>query len=42
VDYGDFDTIDGNDAEDSLRSAEELITAIDAARIKLVEELEKR
>jgi uncharacterized protein (UPF0332 family) len=42
VDYGDFDTIDANDAEDSLRSAEELITAIDAARIKLVEELEKK
>ena len=42
VDYGDFDTIDANDAKDSLSSAEELITAIDAARKKLVEELEKR
>jgi len=42
VDYGDFDTIDANDAEDSLRSAEELITTIDAARMKLVEELEKK
>jgi len=42
VDYGDFDTIDANDAEDSLRTAEELITAIDTARTKLVKELDQK
>jgi hypothetical protein len=40
VDYGDFDTIDGLDAEDSLKSAEQIIKAIENARKNLVSELE--
>jgi uncharacterized protein (UPF0332 family) len=39
VDYGDFDTIDNAEAEDSLKSAEEVIEAIDLARTKLLAEL---
>lgn len=39
VDYGDFDTIDNAEAEDSLKSAEEVIEAIDLARTKLIAEL---
>ena len=32
VDYGDFDTIDTSEAEDSLRTTEELIKVIDKVR----------
>jgi uncharacterized protein (UPF0332 family) len=39
VDYGDFDTIDAADAEDSIRSAELIIEAIDRVRTKLIAEL---
>jgi uncharacterized protein (UPF0332 family) len=39
VDYGDFDTIDAADAEDSLKSTEQIIETIDRVRIKLVSEL---
>jgi hypothetical protein len=39
VDYGDFDTIDVTDAEDSLKSAELIIETIDRVRTKLIAEL---
>ena len=41
VDYGDFDTISSEDAEDSLRGAEEIIETIDRVRINLIKNLEK-
>jgi len=41
VDYGDFDTIDAKDSEDSLRDAEVIIETIDQVRKRLIEELEK-
>ena len=40
VDYGDFDTIGAAEAEDSLRSAEEIIELIDGARGKIVRDLD--
>jgi uncharacterized protein (UPF0332 family) len=40
VDYGDFDTTGPTEAEDSLRSAEEVIEVIDRARKKIITELE--
>lgn len=36
VDYGDFDTIDKAEAEDSIRIAEEMIQVIDRARRTLL------
>ena len=36
VDYGDFDTIDRPDAEDSIRLAERMLSVIDAARQRLL------
>jgi uncharacterized protein (UPF0332 family) len=39
VDYGDFDTIDAADAEDSLKSAGLIIEATDRVRTKLISEL---
>jgi len=39
VDYGDFETIDEKESEDSLNVAEEIIGAIDRARIKLLDEM---
>lgn len=39
VDYGDFDTIDANDSEDSLRDAEAIIETIDKVRKRLINEL---
>jgi uncharacterized protein (UPF0332 family) len=39
VDYGDFDTIDAADAEDSLKSAGLIIEAINRVRTKLISEL---
>ena len=39
VDYGDFDTIDAKDAEDSLKDAEEIILTIDSERKKIMAEL---
>lgn len=39
VDYGDFDTIDAADAEDSLKSAGLIIETIDRIRTKLIAEL---
>jgi uncharacterized protein (UPF0332 family) len=39
VDYGDFDTIDAADAEDSLKSAGLIIETIDRVRTKLISEL---
>jgi len=38
VDYGDFDTTSSADAEESLKSAEEIIEAIDIVRKKLIAE----
>ena len=38
VDYGDFDTTSSADAEESLKSAEEIIGAIDIVRKKLIAE----
>jgi uncharacterized protein (UPF0332 family) len=35
VDYGDFDTIDENDAEDSVKTAGKIIKLIDKARKKM-------
>lgn len=35
VDYGDFETIDKSDAEDSIRITEKIIRSIDNARKKL-------
>jgi hypothetical protein len=40
VDYGDFDTIDAKDSEDSLRDAEVIIETIDKVRKRLMNELE--
>jgi len=40
VDYGDFDTIDAKDSEDSLRDTEAIIDTIDQARKRLIKELE--
>lgn len=39
VDYGDFDTIDSAEAEDSLKSAEQIIQTIDQVRTKLIREI---
>ena len=39
VDYGDFDTIDATETEDSLRGAEKIIKTIDKVRKKLLSEL---
>jgi uncharacterized protein (UPF0332 family) len=39
VDYGDFDTIDERESEDSLNVAEEIIQVIDKARERLLNEL---
>ncbi|MEW6570528.1 MAG: HEPN domain-containing protein [Nitrospirota bacterium] len=39
VDYGDFEIIEAIDAEDSLRSAEQIIEDIERVRTKLVKEL---
>jgi len=39
VDYGDFDTTSSSDAEESLKSAEEIIEAIDVVRKKLIAEM---
>lgn len=39
VDYGDFDTIDAAEAEDSLKSAEQIIGAVDTLKNKLISEL---
>ena len=38
VDYGDFDTIDEKDAEDSLKDAEEIVEIIDEKRARLIDE----
>ena len=35
VDYGDFDTVDKTDAEESMRSSEKIIKLIDKARKKI-------
>lgn len=35
VDYGDFETVDKTDAQDSIRIAEEMIELIDKARKKM-------
>ena len=40
VDYGDFDTTGATEAEDSLRSAEAVIEAIDRARQKIIIDLD--
>jgi uncharacterized protein (UPF0332 family) len=40
VDYGDFDTIDAKDSEDSLRDAETIIETLDQVRKRLINELE--
>ena len=39
VDYGDFDTIDEKESEDSLNVAEEIIVAIERVRIRLLDEM---
>lgn len=39
VDYGDFEIVEAADAEDSLKSAEQIIETIDRVRTKLVSEL---
>jgi len=39
VDYGDFDATSSDDAEDALKNAGELIDAVDAARMKMLEEI---
>jgi uncharacterized protein (UPF0332 family) len=41
VDYGDFDTVDTAEADDSLKSAENIITHVDQLRLKLISELDK-
>ena len=41
VDYGDFDTTGATEAEDSLRSAEAVIEAIDRARQKIIIDLDR-
>ena len=38
VDYGDFDTIEEGDAEDSLKLAREILEKVEAARKKLLSE----
>jgi uncharacterized protein (UPF0332 family) len=40
VDYGDFDTTGIAEAEDSLRSSEEVVQMIDGARRKIIADLE--
>ncbi len=39
VDYGDFETIEIRDAEDSLKLAEEILQNVDAVRTTLISEL---
>lgn len=39
VDYGDFDSITRDEAEDSMARAEETLTAVDALRRRLAAEL---
>jgi len=39
VDYGDFDSIDAKDSEDSLKDAEAIIDTIDKVRKRLIKEL---
>ena len=39
VDYGDFETIEKRDAEDSLKLAGEIIEKVDAVRKKLISEI---
>lgn len=39
VDYGDFETINAADAEDSLRVAQEMIEAIDKVRKEMTKDL---
>lgn len=39
VDYGDFDTIDAKDSEESLRDVEAIIETIDQVRRRLIDEL---
>ncbi len=39
VDYGDFESIDEYDAEDSLKLSESLINQVDTLRKKLIDEL---
>lgn len=41
VDYGDFETTDSADAEDSLKKAEHVIEKINTVRKKLIAELEE-
>lgn len=40
VDYGDFETIEANEAKDSLRLAGEVIRKIDHARIQMIKALQ--
>ncbi len=40
VDYGDFDTTGVAEAEDSLKNSEEIVQTIDAARRKIIADLE--
>ena len=39
MDYGDFDSIDAKDSEDSLKDAEAIIDTIDKVRKRLIKEL---
>lgn len=39
VDYGDFDTVDIADAEDSLKIADKMIEGIDKARKEMLKSL---
>ncbi len=39
VDYGDFDSITRDEAEDSMARAKETLTAVDALRSRLAAEL---
>ncbi|MBI4684873.1 MAG: HEPN domain-containing protein [Nitrospirae bacterium] len=39
VDYGDLETIDASEAEDSLKSAELIVESVDTVRKKLIAEL---
>jgi hypothetical protein len=39
VDYGDFESIDLEDAEDSVKKADELIRTIDKLRVKISDDL---
>lgn len=41
VDYGDFDTIGGAEAEDSLINAEEIIETIDRVRQQIIADLDR-